>query len=191
MLVAAGRATAGAVSAQVVALTQGVLNAMFLSKLKVVGVVLITLTLAAAGAGGLFYRAEAGEAEVPAAQKDTKIPPPLSPAAAKAKLDAAKNELASFEAHFEVAAAQLQVGWTEYIKAKRQFVKATMNAEQPGGEKPEAPNQDVKPEQPARKPTPADAAMLSGAPLGNQADLIHLATAYVDAIRDLDTAKVR
>src|SRR5439155_10512685 len=54
MLVAAGQATTGAISAHVVALTQGVLHAMFLSKLKIVVAVLITLGLAAVGAGGLF-----------------------------------------------------------------------------------------------------------------------------------------
>src|SRR5207253_6036175 len=50
LLVAAGQATAGAVSAQVAALTQGVLNAMFLSKLKVVVAMLMTLGVAAVGA---------------------------------------------------------------------------------------------------------------------------------------------
>jgi RNA polymerase sigma factor (sigma-70 family) len=58
----AGRGAAGAaVSANVLALTQGVLRTMFLSKLKLVGTLLLAAGVVGAGAGGLGYRSWAAE----------------------------------------------------------------------------------------------------------------------------------
>ena len=63
VLVAAGEAAiGGVVSAQVAALTKGVLQAMFLTKLKIAGVVVVTLTLLGAGFGAAAYRTRAGDA---------------------------------------------------------------------------------------------------------------------------------
>jgi RNA polymerase sigma factor (sigma-70 family) len=57
-----GRAAAGAaVSAHVLSLTEGVLRTMLLSKLKVVGAILVAAGVVGAGAGGLGYRTWAGE----------------------------------------------------------------------------------------------------------------------------------
>jgi RNA polymerase sigma-70 factor (ECF subfamily) len=58
----AGRGAAGAaVSANVLALTQGVLRTMFLTKLKLVGTLLLAAGFVGAGAGGLGYRSWAAE----------------------------------------------------------------------------------------------------------------------------------
>jgi RNA polymerase sigma factor (sigma-70 family) len=63
--VAAGRTlTAGAVSAQVVTLTEGVLKAMLLSKLKVLWPVVLLVAIGA-GATGLAYRAAAADPAQP------------------------------------------------------------------------------------------------------------------------------
>jgi hypothetical protein len=55
-LIAAGKTAAGVVSAPVVALTEGVLQAMFLNKLRTVGVVLACLVLLGTGIGVLAYQ---------------------------------------------------------------------------------------------------------------------------------------
>ena len=74
-LLAAGQA-AGVVSAKVAALTEGVVKAMFVTKIKsVLAVVLVVAALA--GAAGLIYQTQAGEQpkakeEQPAAKKDQK-----------------------------------------------------------------------------------------------------------------------
>jgi RNA polymerase sigma factor (sigma-70 family) len=74
-LLAAGRA-AGVISAKVAALTEGMVKAMFVTKIK--GVLAVVLVVAAlAGAAGLIYQTQAGEPpmakeEQPAAKKDQK-----------------------------------------------------------------------------------------------------------------------
>lgn len=59
--VAAGKAVMTAASTQVAALTEGVLHAMFLTKLKLTTAVLFGLCLVVAGAGGLSYTTRATE----------------------------------------------------------------------------------------------------------------------------------
>src|SRR5207249_2095768 len=67
---------AGVISAKVAALTEGMVKAMFVTKLKsVLAVVLVVAALT--GAAGLIYQAQAGERpmakeEQPAAKKDQK-----------------------------------------------------------------------------------------------------------------------
>jgi RNA polymerase sigma factor (sigma-70 family) len=63
-LVAAGQAATGSISAQVVALTQGVLKSMFLSKLKSVVVVLLVIA-ALGGAAGLSFQTRGEEPQTP------------------------------------------------------------------------------------------------------------------------------
>jgi len=78
LLTAAGGTAAGAISAPVAALTEGVLRAMFMTKLKVVSVWLLAVGLLAAGAGIVTHQALAGKpaateaalADKPAAQAD-------------------------------------------------------------------------------------------------------------------------
>ncbi|HEV3259809.1 MAG TPA: sigma-70 family RNA polymerase sigma factor [Gemmataceae bacterium] len=61
VLAAAGEAAvAGVVSAQVAALTKGVLQAVLLTKLKIAAVVFLTVTLMGAGFGAATYRTRAG-----------------------------------------------------------------------------------------------------------------------------------
>jgi RNA polymerase sigma factor (sigma-70 family) len=60
-LAAAGHGLAGVVSTEVVALTEGVVRAMLLTKVKVVGAVVVGLVLLGGGGGVLGYRTAAGE----------------------------------------------------------------------------------------------------------------------------------
>jgi RNA polymerase sigma factor (sigma-70 family) len=62
-----------AVSANVAALTQGVLKTMFVSKIKMATAALVLLTALAVGAGGLLYRTQAVEPRQP--PKAEKLPP--------------------------------------------------------------------------------------------------------------------
>ncbi|HEV2946020.1 MAG TPA: RNA polymerase sigma factor [Gemmataceae bacterium] len=57
-LVATGQASAGLISTKVAALTEGVIKAMLITKLKIATAVL--LVIAASGAGGLLYQMQAG-----------------------------------------------------------------------------------------------------------------------------------
>lgn len=71
--VAAGQAAGGLVSAKVAVLTEGVLKAMFLTKLKTIAVVLLAVALAGTGTGALTYHTLAagqpdGETATPASQ---------------------------------------------------------------------------------------------------------------------------
>jgi RNA polymerase sigma factor (sigma-70 family) len=59
MLVATGQSIVGLVSAQVAGITEGVLRAMFLTKIKTVTAVLLAVALLGAGLTGLTYRAMA------------------------------------------------------------------------------------------------------------------------------------
>jgi RNA polymerase sigma factor (sigma-70 family) len=71
-------ATVGVISAQVAALTQGVLKTMLLQKLKVAMAVLLVLSATCVGAGGLIYHvqagepAKAGELQIPCVREDEK-----------------------------------------------------------------------------------------------------------------------
>jgi RNA polymerase sigma-70 factor (ECF subfamily) len=64
LLTASGQAAvAGVVSAEVVALTEGVMKAMFLHKLKTVTVVLVGVVALGLGTGGVMYQGRAGAAD--------------------------------------------------------------------------------------------------------------------------------
>jgi RNA polymerase sigma factor (sigma-70 family) len=63
---AAGQSAPGVISAQVVALTEGVLKTMLLKKLKLATVVFLMVCAAGMGAGGLIYRAGAANPTAPA-----------------------------------------------------------------------------------------------------------------------------
>jgi hypothetical protein len=88
-LLAAGRA-AGVVSAKVAALTEGVVKAMFVTRLK--GVLAVVLVIAAfAGAAGLLYQTQAAEQpkakeEPAAAKKDQKMSEEKQPMTKEEKL---------------------------------------------------------------------------------------------------------
>jgi RNA polymerase sigma factor (sigma-70 family) len=80
---------AGLVSARAAALAHGVLRTMFLTRLKIAAVILLTMTAVALGAGGLLHRLRAdgpmGESgRVPASTR-TSAPPQESPSVATRK----------------------------------------------------------------------------------------------------------
>ena len=65
--IATGKATLTvAVSANVAALTEGVLKTMFTSNLKIATAALVLLTALAMGAGGIVYQTQAAEPQPPA-----------------------------------------------------------------------------------------------------------------------------
>jgi hypothetical protein len=76
-LMAAGQAATGLISVKVAALSEGVLKAMFPSKLKIVLAVVLVVGLTLAGAAGLHSRTQAADqpkakGEQPVAEKDQK-----------------------------------------------------------------------------------------------------------------------
>jgi RNA polymerase sigma factor (sigma-70 family) len=79
MLVAAGGAAAGVISAQAGALAEGVLKAMLLTKLKIATACLLALGIVGGGATALAYRGLAGEqpeaADPPAPPREPRKPP--------------------------------------------------------------------------------------------------------------------
>ncbi len=78
---AAGKTAAGLVSAKVAALTEGVLKAMFLTKLKMAAALVLVIGLLAVGSGLLGHRALAGTAADPAEAALDKPPTPTNLAA--------------------------------------------------------------------------------------------------------------
>jgi RNA polymerase sigma factor (sigma-70 family) len=64
-MVAAGQAASSAMSASVAALTEGVLHAMFMTKVKTVTVVMMLIALAGSGAGWITHRALAEPGRTP------------------------------------------------------------------------------------------------------------------------------
>jgi RNA polymerase sigma factor (sigma-70 family) len=75
---ARSQSAAGAVSAQATALAQGVIQAMFLAKVKIIAVGLLTLTFLGAGAGFVTYQAQAQDGQPVARvqpKRDAKQPP--------------------------------------------------------------------------------------------------------------------
>jgi hypothetical protein len=118
--VAAGNATA-AVSAKVLALTEGVLKAMLITKTKMASAVLLFLTIVTAGIGGLCY---ATSAAGPAVQRQEAEPDKQQPQAEdaelirlRAELDKARNEL---EKANEVVAAARE----RFLKARQLYETA-------------------------------------------------------------------
>jgi RNA polymerase sigma factor (sigma-70 family) len=70
LLVAAGPAVAaGVVSATVSTLTEGVLKAMFIAKIKTATLVLCSVAALGAGTGGVYYQTRAGAADSPQADR--------------------------------------------------------------------------------------------------------------------------
>jgi RNA polymerase sigma factor (sigma-70 family) len=76
MAFAAGNTAAGLVSAKVLTLTQGALNAMLLTKLKVVAALLAAVAVLGLGTGALTYRAVAAGADDP---KEARAVPKADP----------------------------------------------------------------------------------------------------------------
>jgi RNA polymerase sigma factor (sigma-70 family) len=113
--------TAGPVPAKVMALTEGVMKAMFLSKLKVVGWAVVLAASVGAGVVGLTYRASAQQVSPPdefVAQK--------APLGAQTKVRAAPDDLESLRLEIEALRKEL--------RATRERVKALeARVQGPGG----------------------------------------------------------
>lgn len=227
-LLAAGQATASVVSAPVAALTEGVLKAMFLTKLKMVVAAVVVAGVVAAGSGGLIQMSTA------TAQVAQKEPPPKSePAgkldpvrAAKAKLHVAaerfheiEHEMRTLQDRLELLKGAFQKAREEYEAARAALHKPAKGAKPAGDPEPQrsSPPPTLQPKQPPESQLPAEprpnsptpppqnqpakqppqfqppAVDRGGVPLpgGASVDLVHLANSYVDAIRDLETAKVK
>jgi RNA polymerase sigma factor (sigma-70 family) len=84
-LVAAGKAAAGVLSAQAVALTEGVIKAMFVANVKIVTLVLLTVGVVGAGAGTVAYQRYGPGSIAGAVQQVASAAPqePAKPAVAK------------------------------------------------------------------------------------------------------------
>lgn len=219
MLVAAGQATAAVAAAPVALLTEGVVQAMFLDKIKVAMAVVLSVGLVS-GAGGIVYQSQvAGQAVDPLerktpvsqvdpqhdiAQSKEKKPlanPPTDPKpdpgpkpspgvkhVAPAEVETAKAKMAQLERQYQQAQVQLNTSQAALEQAKadldlarREYERILQLAGTPV----------VDPKKSAVSFTPPGDLKGPPVPVTPQADLIHLATAYVDAIRDQETAKVR
>jgi RNA polymerase sigma factor (sigma-70 family) len=113
LLFAARKAVAGAVSAQTVAWTQGVLRNMFLSKLRMLAAILLVTAVVGTGAGYLTT--------LSAAPPSPKAPAAPAAAAAPAKLDDAKSpvEVPAEEAgRLVLVGTEIQPGETVAAKDK-------------------------------------------------------------------------
>jgi RNA polymerase sigma factor (sigma-70 family) len=85
-LLAAGQA-AGVISGKVAALAEGLVQAMFVTKIKSVLAVALVVGLAFAGAGGLLYQTQAADQPQDAQKKAEKKPVPAQPTPQPAKTD--------------------------------------------------------------------------------------------------------
>jgi RNA polymerase sigma factor (sigma-70 family) len=107
---AAGRPATGLVSAKVLTLTEGALNAMFLTKLKLVTGVLVAVTALGLGAGALAYVVAAGDPP----PKNTSDDRPPSPAAPRTSgLDQSVHEPTPVPIREEPAPEDKSAPWRE------------------------------------------------------------------------------
>jgi hypothetical protein len=192
---------------------------MFLDKIKVAMAVVLSVGLVS-GAGGIVYQSQvAGQAVDPLerktpvsqvdpqhdiAQSKEKKPlanPPTDPKpdpgpkpspgvkhVAPAEVETAKAKMAQLERQYQQAQVQLNTSQAALEQAKadldlarREYERILQLAGTPV----------VDPKKSAVSFTPPGDLKGPPVPVTPQADLIHLATAYVDAIRDQETAKVR
>jgi RNA polymerase sigma factor (sigma-70 family) len=117
--------SAGAVPAKVVALTEGVMKAMFLSKLKVAGWAVALAAAVGTGALGLTYRARAQQPAQPAAGQ-TEFGGQQSPHAVRSKVRPAPDDLESLRLELDALRKEL--------RATREQVKALeARVQGPGG----------------------------------------------------------
>jgi RNA polymerase sigma factor (sigma-70 family) len=100
----AGKATAGLISGNVVALTEGVMKTMLIGKLKALTAALVVVTTMGIGAGKLLVTARA---EALAAIKQTQTPRDKQQQQVEAELEAARVRAKQAEANVEQARAQL------------------------------------------------------------------------------------
>jgi RNA polymerase sigma factor (sigma-70 family) len=125
-LVAAGQAvTAGLCSAEVAALTQGVLKAMFLTKLKLATAVVLALT-ATITIAGLIYQAHASTEGSPAPQAEAAAQDPFKPK----REDAVANELAKLQGKWIAVAYEVRGEGRPAEDVKKQAIQLTIEGDQ-------------------------------------------------------------
>jgi hypothetical protein len=166
---------------------------MFISKLKIATVILLGVGAFTAGTGGFLYRSPGPGQAVAQEQRQVNV---------ETKADAAKKqELPTLKftvkAQLELAKARLQQAEIERLAAEARLAqaKAEYDLAQRGLEfalKATSAAQKQEPKKDSVEKPPPDEYAAKGLALtgGTQGDLIQLATAYIDAVRDLDTAKV-
>jgi RNA polymerase sigma factor (sigma-70 family) len=113
----AGRAASGVVSAQVLALTEGVIKMMFLNQLKTLSLALIVLGTLGVGTTWLTYRAAASGS--PAGQGTP---------ARDDRLDQAKADLAAAQANLKRAEAELAAAQAQVAQKKAAYEQALLQA---------------------------------------------------------------
>jgi RNA polymerase sigma factor (sigma-70 family) len=116
----AGKAAAGLISAEAIALTEGVLKAMLANKLKTLTAVLVVVTTMSVGAGKVTREARA-QAPAAEAAKQTDAPREKlqkSAAELEAQLQAARAKAKLAEAALEAARAQLAMAEADFASAQ-------------------------------------------------------------------------
>jgi RNA polymerase sigma factor (sigma-70 family) len=119
-----------AISAQVWALTQGVLKTMFLAKLKLAVVMMLALAVVGAGTGLVAYQLQAAEqtetreAKVKAREAAEQTEPQEAKVKAGERQGNDKRSKEAFEALVEVAEAQVELARAQLDVAKAQMEEA-------------------------------------------------------------------
>jgi RNA polymerase sigma factor (sigma-70 family) len=127
---AAGAATAGVLSAPVAALTEGVLQAMFLAKLRSAAALLLVLVVVGTGGGVLRHALCAGEVKAPAPKRPGTDQTPKPPAHDAARIDRLIKQLGSVKPPERRAAAEaLDAIGRPALKALRKASTSNADAE--------------------------------------------------------------
>jgi len=133
-LFAAGQATVGVVGAKVAALTEGVLKAMLLTKLKITTAVLLVIAVLGAGLAGLSYHALGAEpARViqPEPDKDAKADQPGPHAGPK---DEAPPWMKEFRKIYSLADGEVLKRVSSFPECRVEYIRTSPRLE-PGTEK--------------------------------------------------------
>ncbi len=129
-LVAAGREAAGVISASVLALTEGMVKAMFVSKLKVFVAVLVVGGALGLGTGRLTYSALAQDSTAPpltrARSGGTTTTSSANPGQPADELTAAKAAVLQAQANLRQMEAQLRARQVDLAAKQAAFDRATL-----------------------------------------------------------------
>lgn len=145
-------AAAGAVSAQAAALAQGVIHAMFITKLKVVATTLLVLAFVGTGAGVVTYHAQAqapaADPFVPKAPQGLVQPPAADPAPAKEMTPAQmKREIQRLRLELEQARALLNLANQEILDLRAKMERGKREKVLPPLAPPGKTGQAISPDQ--------------------------------------------
>lgn len=128
LLVAAGStAVAGAVSATVSTLTEGVLKAMFIAKIKTATLVLCSVAALGVGTGGVYYQTRVGAADSPQAEQVVQDNRKRNPEPRERDIGRLKRE--NDELRKALAEAQSEKQEQHLIMKKRDAEARTLEAE--------------------------------------------------------------